>query len=76
MLTVTLTPNRATDPQRSTRLVLYRREGDRVVPYLWEERDGQAAQCEVIRYRDIVRDYAADPEFARAWREHVESQPT
>lgn len=74
LLKLTLVPNRATGPRRGIRFVVYRREADgRVQPYRYEER-GAEHSCEPVRYRDIARDYAADPEFARAWREHVEAQ--
>lgn len=81
IFTMTLTPNRATGPRRGIRLVLYRREGDRVTPYLYEEH-GAEVSCEPVRWRDVRREWRsdyqsphpADPEYAAAWRDHVRAQ--
>lgn len=73
ILKLTLVPNRAKGPPRGVHIILYRREGRRLVPYVWEEYEGQPVRCEPMRYRDIARSNDVDPEFARAWSQHVAS---
>lgn len=71
MYKLTLTPNRA-NPRRFVRMVIYRREGDRVVPYLVQEVDGKLS-IDRTRYRDIAP-AQVDPELQAEWAAHVRAQ--
>lgn len=82
ILKLTLTPNRATGPRRGVRIIAYRRIDDAVFPYLYQEDDQGRASADEVPWRSIRREwqgshtdpYPADPELAREWREHVQSQ--
>lgn len=72
MLTITLTQNRR-DVQRYVSMVIYRRSGDVVTPYLAREGTGGDVSVERIPWNEI-RGSEADPEFAADWAEHVRYQ--
>jgi hypothetical protein len=55
VLTLTLTPCRSTGPRRGYCLVMYRREGDRVDPYLVSEMGGPFT-VEALRWDKIERE--------------------
>jgi hypothetical protein len=62
-------PNR-TDPKRFVRLVLYRRTGDQVTPYLAQEHADGAITVGRLEWPDIKAS-DPDPDFETAWMEHV-----
>ncbi len=66
----TLTPCRS-NPRRYVRYVTYRRDGDRVTPFLVTV--DPVLKIDVLRWQQI-RESAADPEFAEMWAEHVRYQ--
>lgn len=72
MMTLTLTPCRS-NPRRYVNLVVYRRVGDRVVPSRLRVVDGRET-VEKLYWDEIGRDWVCDPEFARAWAEHIAGQ--
>ena len=72
MYSLTLTPNRTPGPAIFTRMVLYRRTGNRVEAFQAQERGGQVT-VERLAWRDIAA-CQADPELQQAWIEHVAYQ--
>jgi hypothetical protein len=76
---LTLIPNRSPGPPVRTRMVIYRRETldgrDVVFPYRVSDDPARDPALRIDRVEwSTVAPCDTDPEFERAWREHVASQ--
>lgn len=70
---LTLTPNRSTGPVRTSKIIVYRRYGERVHAFEVRRSNAAAESIEETPIRNI-RGCQVDPEFEVAWGEHVRYQ--